>query len=64
MTPTAEINDPAAAIRGERRAQQFLTMLRSILGDGDELARAVAKCPPDELPSFLRCVQKRLEGRR
>lgn len=51
-------------IRGQRRAEDLLHVLRSILGDGDELYRALSLCPADELPGFARAVQKQLEARR
>ncbi len=52
-----------AAIRGEQRAVQFLTVLRGILGDGNELERALTVCPADERRAFLAAIQRTLEGR-
>jgi len=50
-------------IRGQRRAEDLIAALRSVLGDGDELYRALSLCPADERRAFLRTIQRALEGR-
>ena len=54
-------DEAAAFLRGERRATQFLTVLRGISGDGDELYRLVRLAPADELRGVCRGIQKHLE---
>ncbi|MFN9031518.1 MAG: hypothetical protein ACK54C_13465 [Betaproteobacteria bacterium] len=56
--------DPAAVIRGERKAQQLITVIRASLTAGDELERALRRLPADELPGFARALQKDVEARR
>lgn len=56
--------DPAAVIRGERKAQQLITVLRVSLTAGDELERALLRLPADELAGFARALQKDIEARR
>jgi hypothetical protein len=51
-------------IRGQRRAEDLLQALRTILGDGDELSRALSRCPADERRAFLRRIQAAIEGKR
>ncbi len=51
-------------IRGQRRADDLIAVLRSVLGDGDELDRALSLCPPDERRAFLRRIQRAIEGKR
>ena len=53
--------EAAAFLRGERRALQFLTVLKGISGDGDELYRLIRLTPPDELRGACRSLQKHLE---
>jgi hypothetical protein len=53
--------EAAAFLRGERRALQFLIVLKGISGDGDELHRLIRSTPPDELRGLCRAFQKRLE---
>ena len=48
-------------LRGEQRAAQFLAVLRSLSGDGDELYRLIRLTPADELRGACRGLQKGLE---
>ena len=40
---------------------QFLTVLRALSGDGDELYRLIRLTPADELRGACRSLQKHLE---
>ena len=53
--------EAAAFLRGEQRAMQFLTVLRALSGDGDELYRLIRLTPADELRGACRSLQKHLE---
>ena len=53
--------EAAAFLRGEQRAMQFLTVLKGISGDGDELYRLIRLTPADELRGACRGLQKVLE---
>jgi hypothetical protein len=54
-------DEAADFLRGEKRAAQFLAVLKSLAGDGDELYRLIRLTPPDELRGLCRAFQKRLE---
>ncbi len=51
-------------IRGQRRAEDLLQALRTVLGTGDELFTALSACPQDERRAFLRRIQAAVEGKR
>ena len=53
--------EAAGFLRGEQRAAQFLTVLRALSGDGDELYRLIRLTPADELRGACRGLQKVLE---
>ena len=53
--------EAAAFLRGEQRALQFLTVLRALSGDGDELYRLIRLTPADELRGLCRGLQKSIE---
>lgn len=48
-------------LRGEQRAAQFLAVLRSLSGDGDELYRLIRSTPDGELRGLCRGLQKSIE---
>ena len=59
---SASSEQASATIRGEARAREFLRTLSRILGDGDELGRAVSAIDdPAERVGFFRYVQKCIE---
>ena len=53
--------EAAGFLRGEQRAMQFLTVLRALSGDGDELYRLIRLTPADELRGLCRGIQKHVE---
>ena len=53
--------EAAAFLRGEQRAMQFLTVLRALSGDGDELHRLIRSTPDGELRGLCRGIQKHVE---
>lgn len=61
---TDRADSALAVIRGERKATDFLGVVRVSLTAGGELERALRKLPPDELPGFCRVLQRHIEARR
>lgn len=53
--------EAAGFLRGEQRAMQFLTVLKGISGDGDELHRLIRSTPDGELRGLCRGLQKHVE---
>lgn len=53
--------EAAGFLRGERRAMQFLTVLKALSGDGDELHRLIRSTPDGELRGLCRGLQKHVE---
>lgn len=53
--------EAAGFLRGEQRALQFLTVLRALSGDGDELHRLIRSTPDGELRGLCRGLQKHVE---